>query len=144
MKKAVPAGRQGSALLIIIFVFSLFTVLAALSLKIVYNCYASANATLRREQAFYLAEAGLEKAKVELTHNPSWYTDPPHYIEDDSEWLVNSALGKKMGFAEGSFKIIKERGKNRLYSVGLRGKGVVVLKLEFSAPPFKVLKWKEL
>lgn len=136
--------KQGSALFLVIFIISVFMILGAISAKIVYNYYASANAVLNREQAFHLAEAGLEKGKVELVHNPNWYTDLPYYLEDNTGWLINYAHGEETALGEGSFKIVKERDKNRLYSIGLKGKGVVVLKLKFSTPPFKALEWKEL
>jgi len=136
--------RKGSALLLIIFLFATFTFLAALFVKIVYNCNASANAARIREQAFCLAEAGLEKGKVELVHNPNWYTDLPYSLEENIEWLVNYAVGQETNFGEGFFKIIREKGKDKLYSVGFNGKGLVVLKLKFSNPPFKSIEWTEL
>jgi hypothetical protein len=136
--------RKGSALLSVIIIFSILFILAGLLTKIVYNNYSSTNAALMREQAFYLAEAGLEKGKVELTHNPNWHTDLPYYISDNIQWLITYASGDKNDLGEGSFKVVREKGKNRLYSIGIKGKGIVVLKLEFSSPPFKSLKWKEL
>ncbi|MEE8637995.1 MAG: hypothetical protein V3T21_03015 [Candidatus Margulisiibacteriota bacterium] len=137
-------NRQGSALLLVIFILATFMVLGAINAKIVYNYYASANAVLQREQAFHLAEAGLEKGKVELTHNPNWYTDLPYYLKDNVDWLVGYAVGQETQFGEGSFKIIREKDKNRLYSIGFKGKGMVVLKLKFSNFPFQSLEWKEL
>lgn len=128
--------KRGSALLLVIFIFSIFLVLTALLVKIVYNNYASASAALTREQAFCLAEAGLEKGKVELAHNPNWYTDLPYYLADNTQWLINYATGQKTTLGQGSFKVVKEKGKNRLYSIGFKGKGVVVLK--------QALEWQEL
>jgi hypothetical protein len=136
--------RKGSALLLVVFIFSASMILAALFAKIVYNSYATANAALQREQAFYLAEAGLEKGKVELAHNPNWHTDLPYYLPDNVPWLINYAVGQETSLGEGSFKIIREQGKDRLYSVGLKGKGMVILRLNFSNPPFKSLEWNEL
>ena len=136
--------RKGAALLLVVFMFAVFMILAALFAKIVYNNFASANATLFREQSFYLAEAGLEKGKVELVHNPNWYTDLPYYLEDNLAWLVNYAVGQETQLGQETFKIVREKGKDRLYSIGFKGKGVVVLKLKFSNPPFKSLEWKEL
>lgn len=136
--------RKGSALIIVMLLLALFSSLGALFVKIVYNNYASANAVLVREQAFHLAEAGLEKAKVELVHNPLWYTDPPYYLEDNAQWLVNYAVGQENYLGEGSFKIVREKDKDRLYSIGSKGKGLVILKLTFSNPPLNILEWKEL
>lgn len=136
--------RHGSALLLVIFILATFLFLGAINAKIVYNYYASANAVLQREQAFHLAEAGMEKGKVELVHNPSWYTDLPYYLEDNVEWLTTYAVGQETNLGDGSFKVVREKGKNRLYSIGSKGRGIVILKLEFSNPPFESLEWKEL
>jgi len=144
MKKSLPAGRRGTALLLVIFIIAAFLFMATLFAKIVYNGYASANANLVREQAFSLAEAGLEKGKVELTHNPNWFTDFPYYHVDDIKWLTHFAAGSRGSLGEGYFKIVRERGKNRLYAIGYKGNGVVILKATFSTPPFKTLKWQEL
>ena len=137
-------NKQGSALLLVIFILATFMVLGVLAAKIVYNYYASANAILQREQAFQLAEAGLEKGKVELVHNPNWFTDLPYYLQDNVSWLVGYAVGQETQFGQGSFKIVREKNKNRLYSIGFKGKGMVILKLKFSNFPFQNLEWKEL
>ena len=136
--------RRGAALILSIMIMSAFLAVAALTVKIVYNCYSGANAALVREQAFWLAEAGLEKGKVELANNANWYTDQPYYLSDNVQWLVNFAVGEQAAFGEGQFKIVREKGKNILYSIGSRGNGVVILKLEFSNPPFTRLAWSEL
>ena len=136
--------RKGSALILIIVMLGLFSILTAFLVKIVYNNYEGTMALLAREQAFYLAEAGLEKGKVELAHNPSWYTDLPYYLKDNTEWLIRYAMGQQNNLGEGSFKLIREKGKNRLYAVGFKGKGIVVLKINFSTQPYKTLEWKQL
>lgn len=136
--------KRGAALLISVFIISAFLTLAGLFVKIVHNSYASTMAAFAREQAFYLAEAGIEKAKVELTHNPSWYTDMPYYLSDNPHWLIRYAIGEETNFGEGAYKIVREKGKHRLYSIGQKGQGVVILKLEFSGPPFTAGAWSEL
>lgn len=136
--------KRGAALLIAIFIISSFLTLAGLFVKIVHNSYASTIAAFAREQAFYLAEAGLAKAKVELVHNPDWYTDLPYYLSDNPQWLIRYAVGEETTFGEGAYKIVREKGKDQLYSVGQKGRGVVVLKLEFSNPPFKAGNWSEI
>ncbi|MBU0671598.1 MAG: hypothetical protein KJ732_01065 [Candidatus Margulisbacteria bacterium] len=136
--------KKGAALILTLLIMAVSLTLAALLVKIVYNCYASANAVLVREQAFCLAEAGLEKGKVELVHNLNWYTDLPYYLADNVQWLVKYAVGEESALGNGSFKVVKEKGKNRLYAIGRKGSGVVVLKLTFSNPPFKSLAWSEL
>jgi hypothetical protein len=136
--------RKGSALILAIMILAIFITLAALFVKIVYNCYDSATSYLAREQAFCLAEAGLEKGKVELVHNPAWYTDPPYYLKDNAPWLIKYAVGQHSNLGEGAFKVVRENGKTWLYSIGYKGKAVVVLKVRFSNPPFQVQEWSEL
>jgi hypothetical protein len=136
--------KKGSALILMILIIATFTVLAALFAKIVYNDHASANAALLREQAFYLAEAGLAKGKVELAHNQNWYTDTPYFLEDNVHWLASYALGQETALGEGSFKVVRERGKRHFYAVGKKGKGLVVLRLDFYPAPFQSLAWKEI
>ena len=137
-------GRRGSSLILVILIIAAFTVLAGLFARIVYNGYASVNNALIREQAFYLAEAGLAKGKVELAHNPNWYTDTPYYIEDNVRWLVSYAVGQETTLGEGSFKIVREKGKRHFYALGRKGKGLVVLRLDFYPAPFQSLYWKEI
>lgn len=136
--------RKGSALLLVIFLSGLFLVLGAILLKMVYNGRVADGGFYSREQAFWLAEAGLEKGKAELSVNPSWYTDLPHYPEDDRKWLKDGAVGQKAKLGEGSFKLVREKGENRLYALGFRSKAVVVLKIKITPLPLKVLGWEEL
>ena len=42
------------------------------------------------------------------------------------------------------FKIIREKGKNRLYAVGYKGESVVILKITFSLQPLKTTRWEQL
>ena len=144
--RGLPArqGRPGAALLLVIIISSIFMVLAVFLLKIAYNNYVTASSLLQREEAFWLAEAGLEKGKVEINLNPFWYTDLPYYLQDNLEWLKSGAVGEKNSLGQGCFKIIREREKNRLYSIGFKGKALVVLKVGFTSPPFKALSWEEL
>ena len=135
--------RKGSALLLAILIIAVFLMLTALFVKILHNSHAIANSALVREQAFCLAEAGIEMWKVELSRNPNWYTDMPYYVVENVDWLMNHAVGSQTTLEDGLFKIVREKGKNTLYSIGNKGKGTVVLKLTFSNPPFKGLEWKE-
>jgi hypothetical protein len=136
--------KKGSALIMVVFVIAVFAVLGALFAKIVYNNYAGANAARARAQAFCLAEAGIEKGKMELAHNPAWYTDLPYYLADNAQWLTSYAVGEVSRLGDGSFKIVREKGKDRLYAVGSMGKGRVILKITFSDPPFRTIAWEEL
>ncbi|MEA3494034.1 MAG: pilus assembly PilX N-terminal domain-containing protein [Candidatus Margulisiibacteriota bacterium] len=136
--------KKGSSLLIVITIISVFLILAVFLTKIVYNNYSAVRNSVIREQAFYLAEAGIEKGKAELSHNPGWYTDLPYYLSDNDKWLIGYAVGQQENLGEGAYKIVREKGKNRLYSIGYKGEGIVVLKLTFTNPPFKNLEWSEL
>ena len=132
-----------SLVLLIIFMFAL-GMTAALLLKMVYNGWVVACLNLQKEQAFYLAEAGLEMGKKELAGNSHWYTDLPHPGEEDTTWLIHSAVGEEYHFGEGSYKLVRESGKNCFYSVGKKNKAITVLKLSFSTSPLKWLEWKAL
>lgn len=120
--------RPGSTLLLVIIISSVLMFSAVILLKIVYNTHTAANALGQGQQAFWLAEAGLEKGRGEIKRNLAWYTDLPHYPEDDVEWLKFGAVGQRINLGEGWFKIVCERDKNQLYSIGFKGKAVVILK----------------
>jgi hypothetical protein len=136
--------KRGAALLLSIVIITLFLIISALLAKMVYNCYAGTRSVFTREQAYCYAEAGLEKGKLELTHNPNWFTALPYYLEDNASWLIKQAVGEEASFSEGSYKIVREKGKDHFYAVGYKGKGVVVLKLSFSGPPLRFTNWQEL
>jgi hypothetical protein len=132
--------KKGAALLVAIVLTGLFLMLAVFAVKIVYNGQGSVNAAWQREQAFWLAEAGLAKGQQELSHNPNWYTDLPYHLEDNVAWLVKIAVGQETDLGDGVFKVIKEKGRDRLYAVGSRGRALVVLKLKLKP----TLEWREL
>ncbi len=136
--------KKGAALLIAVVVLAAFLLLGALFARIVYNGYAGTRSLTSRAQAFYLAEAGLEKGKVELAHNPNWFTDLPYYLSDNFTWLANYAVGDAANLGEGDYKVVREQGKRVLYAVGYKGKSVVVLKALFSGTPPRFSNWQEL
>ena len=119
---------------------SILMLLTVILAKIVYNSLAVEHSFAGRERAFWAAEAGLEKGKSALNLNPGWYTDLPHLPEDDKEWLSGGAVGQD----EGWFKLVREQGKNTLYSVSCDGKAKVFLKMKYAFPPFKQISWEEL
>ncbi len=92
---------------------------------------------------FYLAEAGVEKAKLEISKDPDWHTDWPHLPEDDLTWIIKDAQGLILPLGGGYFKIVKEQGKPRFYAVGIFGKALSVIKINYIWP-FKVEGWKKL
>ena len=128
----------------IIVVTAILLVLTVFLFKIAYNSYVTANALREREEAFWLAEAGMEKGKVEINYNPAWYTDLPYFLEDNLEWLKAGAVGERGSLGRGNFKVVREKDRSWLYSIGYKGKAVVVLKINYSYPPFKTLSWEEL
>ncbi|PIS31501.1 hypothetical protein COT42_00970 [Candidatus Saganbacteria bacterium CG08_land_8_20_14_0_20_45_16] len=136
--------RKGMALFATIFVLALIFSLGVILSKIVYNTYVSVRATTVREQAFYLAEAGLEKGKAALANNPNWYTDLPVGTPDKVVWLINSAVGQETILSNGRFKIVREKAAAQLYALGIKQKGLVVLKIEFSTSPLKFSSWEAL
>lgn len=126
---ATPSrSPKGSALIAVILIITLLLALSALLVKMVYNDSASAHLAYEKAQAFWLAEAGLEKGKVELSHNGDWYTDLPHSPRDDAAWLIKTAVGQTTGFGAGRFKVVREKGGSDLYAVGFAGRGVAVLR----------------
>lgn len=129
--------RRGAALLLAIGLTAWLMTLAVMAVKMVYNEYGTAVNLLRREEAFWLAETGLAAGEARLRQNPGWFTDLPHYLEDDSRWLKGAAVGVTENFHGGRYKIVKERGCERLYAVGRKGPGVVVLKVTAA-------KWSEI
>lgn len=131
-------------MLMAIIISSIFLLLAVFMVRIVYNCVSGTDLLVEREQAFWLAEAGLEDAKVRLARNSNWFTDPTHYPEEDLAWLKNGARGEEEGFGEGKFKLIREEGRQKLYSIGMKGAAVVVLEVKFLLSPFKATDWKEI
>jgi hypothetical protein len=130
-------NRGGSALLLAIMVSAVLMVLAVILTKMVYNSCLTADCLLRREEAFWLAEAGLERGRMETRRNPGWYTDLPHFPEDDVAWLKTGAVGRRENLGKGFFKAVRELGGEGLYAVGCSGTAVVILKL-------KGTDWKEI
>lgn len=136
--------RKGYALILIVVIFSLLAILSAIFLKIVYNTCVAQNLLAQREIAFWLAEAGVENGKMLLSQNPDWYTDLPHFSVDDKDWLKSGAFGYSTILGKGKIKLVRERDKSWFYALGSCGKGVAILKVNFSFGPFRVLKWEEL
>lgn len=122
--------KKGSALLLVVIVAALLTSLAVFAVKIVYNECAGGTWRLQREAAFWLAEAGLEQAKVYMAQNAGWYTDLPHSPADDSNWIRKAAVGENWTLGGGRFKIVRETGKAQVYAAGFYGKASVVLRLK--------------
>ena len=137
-------NRDGVVLLWLVILLGLLLVSAALLTRMVYNNQVTVTGVWGRTQAFYLAEAGIEKGKQALAKNPNWYTDLPAPSVDNERWLLQLAVGEKSDFGGGHLKIVLEQDRNRLYAVGLKGKSQAILKIIFSLAPWQVLEWQEL
>lgn len=87
-----------------IMVSAALAVLAVILTRMVYNSCLTADCLLRREEAFWLAEAGLERGRMETRRNPGWYTDLPHFPEDDVAWLKTGAVGRRENLERGFSK----------------------------------------
>jgi hypothetical protein len=117
-------NNLGSTLLTVVFSISIL-MLVVLSMTKLYLCLSNVyREKLNQVKIFYLSEAGLEAAKSTIATDPLWYTDYPHG-ENDKRWLIYTAAGKIFYFGEGGFKIIREQGKNIIYSVGFLGKDIL-------------------
>ncbi|MCX5749616.1 MAG: hypothetical protein NTZ10_05180 [Candidatus Saganbacteria bacterium] len=103
---------------------------------------------LRGTKVFYLSEAGIETAKSRIASSEGWATDEPH-AENDKKWLLASSKGEISLFGEGGFKIVKEKNKNVIYSVGFIGSDILksryysFQRLDYELP-FKQKHWEEL
>ena len=137
-------NRAASALILAVILAGVLIFMAVIAAKIVYNSYKTGELVGRREQAFWLAEAGLEQGKANLARNPDWYTDLSHSPADDVRWLTQSAVGAIGRLPSGSFKIVREQGQERLYCVGASGPARVVIKITFQPVPVRALTWTEL
>jgi hypothetical protein len=111
-----------------------------------------------KNYVFFLAQAGIEKAKWQIINNPSWEgTDEPYEgtEKDRKLWLIrNQREGGSTGLIEslgdGFYKIVKEKEINSIYSVGFLGSdpisssSLTIIKIDFeTSPEFKVLIWSQ-
>lgn len=126
-------NRRGSALLLAMVMSAIMLTLAVFLLKMVYNGYATVSYLVMREKSFWLAEAGLAAGKVKMVHDPGWYTDIPHYPEDDVRWVKQEAVGLRESLGEGGYKLVREKDRGRVYAVGKRGRATVVLRLDLAS-----------
>lgn len=138
---------RGAILIITIIVMIVLFAIGAIVLKIAASESRIVKMEYERKKAFYIAEGGLEKAKVLLAKNPDWFTDQPHSPSSDADWIINDANGYEEVLGEGSFKIVRESGKNIIYTVGYINKSrnrsaISVLMMEYQSKPFKQLNWK--
>ncbi len=98
-------------------------------------------------KTFYLAQSGLEHGKNLINKDSSWFTEENPVTEDKNR-LLTSSSGDIYLFGNGGYKIVRENGKNHLYSIGfigtdiLRSQAFSFQRIEFEMP-FKTTKWEE-
>jgi hypothetical protein len=135
-------SSKGQALIIVLLMISALMVAGAIFVRIVFSERSMVNLYVQKEKAYYLAEAGLEDGKATIAANIYWFTDNPHMPDDDSDWLMNSAKGSVSQFGGGSYKFVRESGKNTIYAVGYSGSGRSVLRVKFNILPFRTFEFK--
>lgn len=133
---------KGQALIIVLLVISALLAAGAIFAKIVFSERSMVGLYAQREKAFYLAESGLEDGKSIIVANPSWFTDNPHTPAEDAAWLIDGSRGAIKQFGGGSYKIIKESGKNVIYCVGYFASSRSVLRIKYNINPFKAFEFK--
>lgn len=98
-------------------------------------------------RAFYLSQSGLEHGKTIAAKDNSWFTDSAP-VDENKNRLLTVSCGNIYTFGHGGYKIIRENGKKRMYSVGFIGTDILkspsysFQKIDFELP-FKTLKWEE-
>jgi len=132
---------KGFGLLLFIFITAVALILGAFLMRLLISEIPCVSAELHLAKSFYLAEAGIEKAKWELSKDLNWHTDARHFPEDDLPWLVRCARGHIEAFGDGYFKIIKEEGKNVIYALGISKKALAIIRVKYEIP-FRQVEWK--
>jgi hypothetical protein len=139
----MPGTRsKGQTLIIALLIISALLAAGAIFLKTVFSDVSMVSLYVQKEKAFYLAEAGLEDGKSIIASNPGWFTDNPHAPADDPGWLIDGAKGAVKQFGGGSYKIVRESGKNIIYSVGCSSSGRSVVRARYNVSPFKAFEFK--
>lgn len=133
---------KGQALVVVLILISALILAGTIFINIIFSERSMANLYIQKEKAFYLAEAGLEDGKSTIATNPNWFTDNPHTPADDADWLIDGAKGAVSQFGGGGYKIVKESGKNIIYSVGNFKGARSVIRIKFDVSPFKAYEFK--
>jgi hypothetical protein len=137
----------GIAILSVLLIVS-FGLLAIAGLgEIIWCAKTNQNALYKEWQAFYLAEAGLERAKATLKAFPLRYTDV-NEPADLPEGLVAQAIGYTENLNTGGFKVVRVKNKNEVYVFGWSGRGPArgraFIKATFETYPFRITKWERI
>jgi hypothetical protein len=134
---SLRASSKGQALVIVLVVITALLAAGIIFVRVVLSERGMEELYIQKEKAFYLAEAGLEDGKSIIAANPNWFTDIPHSPSDDMSWLIDTAKGSIKQFSGGSYKIIRESGKNIIYSVGYFKGGRAAVRIKYLTIPFK-------
>jgi hypothetical protein len=132
----------GQVLVIVLVMMAALIVAGTIMLRIVFSERSMAELYVQKEQAFYIAEAGLEDAKATISKNPSWFTDNPHSPADDASWVINIAKGSIKSFGGGSYKMVRSSGSTIIYSVGYMKNAKSIVRVKFisgRSTEFKIL-----
>ena len=135
-------NSKGQALVIVLVVISALLAAGVIFVRVILSERSMAELYVQKEKAFYLAEAGLEDGRSIIAANPNWFTDNPHTPADDANWLIDSAKGSVKQFGGGNYKIVRESGKNIIYSVGYFKSGKSVVRAKYNISPFKIYEFK--
>jgi len=128
--------------MIVLLVISALMVAGAIFVRMVISERNMAELFIQKEKTFYLAEAGIEDGKATLASNPNWFTDNPHSPADDIDWLIDSAKGSIKQFGGGRYKIVRESGKNIIYSVGYFRNGRAIERVKYNVSPFQTYEFR--
>lgn len=142
MSAFMRGTSKGQALLITMLLISALLVAGMIFMRIVISERSMTGLFIQKEKAFYLAEAGLEEGKSIIASNPNWFTDNPHSPNDDASWLMDVSKGSIKQFGGGSYKMVRESGKNIIYSVGQFKGARSVVRTKFNTNPFTVHEFK--
>jgi hypothetical protein len=136
------ASSKGQALVIVLVVITALLAAGIIFVRIVISERNMEELYIQKEKAFYLAEAGLEDGRSIIAANPNWFTDNPHSPADDTDWLIEKSKGSIKQFGGGSYKIVRESGKNTIYSVGYLKGGRAVVRVKYNVSPFTTHEFK--
>lgn len=74
-------NKEGIALLLALFTLVIISLLAVAFLETTTIDLQIVSNQLKRNQALYIADAGVEYAVSQLRSNKNWSTNPPNYLE---------------------------------------------------------------
>ena len=128
---ALRVKSKGQVLVITLILMTVLCLAIAAVTSMVFSGSKSAELFVDKEKAFYIAEAGIEKAKSILANNEYWFTDSPHSPDDDANWVISGANGSVADLGGGSYKMVRSSGSDIVYSVGRFKEATAVVRVKF-------------